>query len=169
MEEVKGVAATGDYEKAEGSEEEEESKLEYPEECKVLDIMKGKYYDAIQFFNDTEDKKQLELAVKEYQKFSYLYEKMSKYLEFDPEDIEEDIYQRLNEEEKELLSDPKIVQAINVLRHRKAAKILEDEDVNILNFQMFQYSLKLFHKEKKRKLKEEEARKAKENPVEAAK
>ncbi len=54
--------------------------------------MKGKYYDAIQFFNDTEDKKQLELAVKEYQKFSYLYEKMSKHLEFDPEDIEDDIY-----------------------------------------------------------------------------
>lgn len=131
--------------------------------------MKGKYYDAIQFFNDTEDKKQLELAVKEYQKFSYLYEKMSKYLEFDPEDIEDDIYQRLNEEEKDLLSDPKVIQAINVLRHRKAAKILEDEDVNILNFQMFQYSLKLFHKEKKRKLKEEEARKAKENPVETGK
>ncbi len=106
------------------------------------------------------------MAVKEYQKFSYLYEKMSKHLEFDPEDIEDDIYQRLSDSEKDALSDPKVIKAINLLRHRKAGKILEDEDVNILNFQMFQYSLKLFHKEKKRKLKEEEARKAKDSPVE---
>jgi len=28
--------------------------------------MKDKYYDAVQFFHDTDDKKQLALAVKEY-------------------------------------------------------------------------------------------------------
>lgn len=40
MEESKGVAV--DIEK-----EEEEKEFEYPEECKVLDIMKEKYHDAI--------------------------------------------------------------------------------------------------------------------------
>jgi hypothetical protein len=58
--------------------------LEYPEECKVLDIMRDKYYDAIAFYCDTDDKKQMKLAVKEYQRFHNFYEKMSKYLEFDP-------------------------------------------------------------------------------------
>ena len=59
--------------------------------------MKDKYYDAVQFFNDTEDKKQLNLAVKEYQRFCYFYEKMSKYLDFDLGELEEDVYQRLDE------------------------------------------------------------------------
>jgi hypothetical protein len=38
-------------------EESEEEDLSYPEECRVLDIMKDKYYDAVQFFHDTDDKK----------------------------------------------------------------------------------------------------------------
>jgi hypothetical protein len=48
---------------------EEEKELEYPEECRVLDIMKEKYYDAIEFFSNSEkeeDKKQLAIAVREY-------------------------------------------------------------------------------------------------------
>jgi hypothetical protein len=78
----------------------------YPEECKVLDIMQSKYYDAIQFFYDTEDKKQLSLSIKEYQRFSFLYEKMSRYTEFDPTEIEDDIYNRMSEDMKEELCKP---------------------------------------------------------------
>lgn len=37
--------------------EKEEDAYTVPEECKVLGIMKEKYYDAVQFFHDTEDKK----------------------------------------------------------------------------------------------------------------
>jgi hypothetical protein len=37
--------------------ENDEDEFEYPEECKVLDIMKTKYVDAISFFYDTDDKK----------------------------------------------------------------------------------------------------------------
>jgi hypothetical protein len=59
---------------------------------------------------------------------------MSKFLEFDPTDIEDDIYNRLSESDKDSLSNPKIIREINIIRHRKAGKILEDEDVNILNF-----------------------------------
>ena len=87
---------------------------------------------------------------------------MAKYLEFDPAEIEDDIYQRLNEEIKLRLSDPKIIKEIHIIKRRKAARILEDEDVNVLNFQMFQYALKLHHKEKKKKAKAEEERKKKE-------
>ena len=141
QEETKGKVAE-DQERNDSDSEEVE--LTYPEECRVLDIMKDKYYDAVQFFHDTDDKKQLALAVKEYQRFCFFYEKMSKYLEFDPTQIEEDVYQRLDEPTRDLLSDPKIIKEINIIRRRKAAKILEDEDVNILNFQMFQYALKLF-------------------------
>jgi hypothetical protein len=39
-EETKGIAV--DIER-----EDEEKELEYPEECKVLDIMREKYHDAI--------------------------------------------------------------------------------------------------------------------------
>lgn len=41
----------------EESKEEEDKEMVYPEECRVLDIMKDKYYDAVQFFHDTDDKK----------------------------------------------------------------------------------------------------------------
>lgn len=90
IEETKGKSVDVEGEKEDS--DEEEPNLTCPEECRVLDIMKTKYYDAIQFFNDTNDKKQVGLAVKEYQRFSYFYEKMSKYLEFDPSEIEDDIY-----------------------------------------------------------------------------
>ena len=79
---------------------EEEELNEYPEECKIIDIMRNKYYDVISFYYDTDDKKQIMLAVKEYQRFSFFYEKMSKHLEFDPTYIEDEVYQRLDEETK---------------------------------------------------------------------
>lgn len=79
LEETKGA----DAEKND-SDSEREEELTYPEECRVLDIMKEKYYEAVQFFRDTDDKKQTALAVKEYQRFCYFYEKMSRFLEFDP-------------------------------------------------------------------------------------
>ena len=78
----------------------------YPEECRVLDIMREKYIDAVRFFTDTNDKKQLALAIKEYQTFSSFYQdKMTKYLEFDPLNIEDDIYSRLSDEVKQSLAD----------------------------------------------------------------
>ena len=49
MEETKGQQSEVNCEK--------EEELEYPEECKVLDIMKDKYYDAVAFYQDTDDKK----------------------------------------------------------------------------------------------------------------
>ena len=51
---------------------------------------------------------------------------------------------RLSEEKRESLCKPEIIKEMNMLRMRRAGKILEDEDINILNFQMFQYALKLF-------------------------
>lgn len=36
--------------------ESDDNYIEYPEECKVLDIMRNKYYDVISFYYDTEDK-----------------------------------------------------------------------------------------------------------------
>lgn len=54
LEETKGIGA--DQEKNDSDDDTAED-FSYPEECQVLDIMKEKYYDAVQFFNDTEDKK----------------------------------------------------------------------------------------------------------------
>ena len=62
---------------------------------------------------------------------------MAKYLDFDPAEIEEEVYIRLDDDLKKLLSNPKIIQEMNVIRIKRAARILEDEDINILNFQMF--------------------------------
>jgi hypothetical protein len=78
---------------------------------------------------------------------------MTKYLEFDPLLIEDDIYTRLPEECKELLTDPLIVRQVLLICRRKAANILEDEDISkMLNFQMFQYAMKVFQKEKKKEM-----------------
>ena len=72
--------------------------------------MRDKYQEAVRFFTDTNDKKQSALAIKEFQKFAYFYhEKMTKYLFFDPTEIEEDIYQRLSEDTKEALCDRLII------------------------------------------------------------
>ncbi len=49
-----------------GGDMDQELEKPYPEECRVLDIMKEKYLEAVRFFNDTNDKKQLNLAIKEY-------------------------------------------------------------------------------------------------------
>ena len=74
---------------------------------------------------------------------------MTRYLFFDPTDIEEDIYQRLSEETKESLCDRLIIKQIRAICRRKAEHILEDDEINMLNFQMFQYAMKIFQKEKK--------------------
>lgn len=47
-------------------EEDDEIDLPYPEECRVLDIMRDKYHEAVRFFTDTNDKKQSALAIKEF-------------------------------------------------------------------------------------------------------
>ena len=47
-------------------EDDEEIDLPYPEECRVLDIMRDKYQEAVRFFTDTNDKKQSALAIKEF-------------------------------------------------------------------------------------------------------
>lgn len=59
---------------------------------------------------------------------------MGKYLDFDPDNIEEDVYNRLDENMKLMLSNPKIIKEINIIRIRRAKKILEDDEINILNF-----------------------------------
>ena len=118
----------------------------YPDECRVLDIMKQKYLEAVRFFSDTNDKHQLNIAILEYQLFSaFHHEKMTKYLEFNPLQIEDDVYSRLQEHCKRLLADPLIVRQLLLICRRKAANILEDEDISkTLNFKMFQYAMKIF-------------------------
>lgn len=99
--------------------------------------MKEKYYGAVEFFSHSdkeEDQKQLVIAVKEYQRFSKFYEKMNKYLIFDPDEIEEEVYSRLDEDSKVALANPLVVAEIHQYRIKKAGKILEDEDVNTMNF-----------------------------------
>ena len=43
-----------------------------------------------------------------------------------------------------------------LISHRKAANILEDDEISMLNFQMFQYAMKIFQTEKKAQMKKEE-------------
>ena len=90
---------------------------------------------------------------------------MTRYLLFDPTDLEDDIYSRLDEETKEALNDRHILKQIRIICRRKASNILEDEDVNVLNFQMFQYAMKIFQKEKKAQMKREEEEKKKEEQI----
>ena len=59
---------------------------------------------------------------------------MAKYLDFDPTEIEEDVYIKLDEDLKKLLSNPKIIREMNLIRIKRASRILEDDDINTLNF-----------------------------------
>ena len=48
--------------------------------------------------------------MKEYQRFAYFYyEKMQRYLQFDPTQIEEDVYIRLSEDTKQALANPLVI------------------------------------------------------------
>jgi len=58
--------------------------------------------------------------VKEFQRFAYFYEKMGKYLEFDPADIEEEVYAVLDEDARQALSNPVIIAEINKIRIKRA-------------------------------------------------
>ena len=53
---------------------------------------------------------------------------------------------------------------MKIILVRRAGKILENDEMNKLNFQMFQYALNIFQDEKKKELKklEEEAKKKEE-------
>lgn len=140
-----GLMDEQEEEKVPAKQEEPEPELKYPEECRVLDIMRQKYHEAVRFFTDTNDKQQQIIAVKEFQRFAYFYhEKMLKYISFDPLAIEEDVYQRLSEDVKMALSNKQVLQQILIICNRKASDILEDDEVHVLNFQMFQYAMKIF-------------------------
>ena len=129
----------------EREEDEEEKLLKYPDECKVMDIMKDKYQDAIAFFDTSAEKDQVYLAVKENQVFrSIYYDNQFKYLTFDPEEIEDEIYQRLSENVRQALSSRDVLKEMRIILVRRAGKILENDDMNKLNFQMFQYALDIF-------------------------
>ena len=128
--------------------------------------MKDKYIDAIAFFDQStaeKDKDQVYIAVKEFQMFRSIYhDRMQKYLEFDPDEIEDEVYQRLSENTKKALSNQDVLKELAIINVRRASRILECDEMNRLNFQMFQYALNIFQKEKKKERKaqeEEEKRK----------
>ena len=122
-------------------EDKEEENLKYPDECRVMDIMKDKYIDAIAFFDQStaeKDKDQVYIAVKEFQMFRSIYhDRMQKYLEFDPDEIEDEVYQRLSENTKKALSNQDVLKELAIINVRRASRILECDEMNRLNFQMF--------------------------------
>lgn len=85
-------------------------------------------------------------------------------MEFNPDDIEDEIYQRLSEPVRQALANREVLKEMKIILVRRAGKILENDDMNKLNFQMFQYALNLFQEEKKKELKklEEEMKKKEE-------
>ena len=97
-------------------EKEEEEELKYPDECRVMDIMKDKYQDAIAFFENATDKDQVYLAVKENQIFRTIYfDNMQKYILFNPTNIEDEIYQRLSEPVRSALSKPEVLKEMRII------------------------------------------------------
>jgi hypothetical protein len=75
--------------------ESEEQSMEVPQEIKIMQVMKRKYADVVEFFRDTNDLKQLPLAFKEYHHFSKSYQEMMKFMHFNPRHIEFEILNRL--------------------------------------------------------------------------
>ena len=133
--------------------------MKVPDECQILYIMRRKYSDLVEHFNDAENKEQLEICRKEYQRFSYVFQKMHRNLVFDPDNIEEQLYLILNEETKSALANREVVAEMNRVRIRQAGDILSDKDVKLLNFQIFEMACELFSKEKAREYEKEEEKK----------
>lgn len=59
---------------------------------------------------------------------------MNIYIQFDPSCIEDSVYSRLDEDTQKMLSNSSIIKEMNLIKMKKASRILEDDDVNILNF-----------------------------------
>lgn len=124
--------------------------LETPREIKIMRTIKEKYADCMEFFRDTDDNKQVLLTVEEFNKFSKTsYQKMMKYYNFNPANIEPQLLEVLPEETKELLNDEAIVQEINSLKVKEALMLFGE---GFINFDLFKYATELvFKEEKKRK------------------
>ena len=75
---------------------------------------------------------------------------MAVYLDFDATDIEEEVYEKFTKEIKEHLKNPKIIMEINLIRFAKAGKILEDEEINTLNMDMFKFALDIIQREQEK-------------------
>ena len=55
-------------------------------------------------------------------------------MQFNPDDIEDEIYQRLSEPVRQALANRDVLKEMKIILVRKAGKILENDDMNKLNF-----------------------------------
>ena len=69
----------------------------FPDECKVLNIMKEKYVVAINFFFEIGNYDQLYLAIDGNQRFKIFYESLNKLSSFETANIEEAVLQSLTD------------------------------------------------------------------------
>ena len=62
--------------------------------------MRNKYYSAVKFYSDSKNEDQLDLSYKEIESFMQNFEKFHSYVNMDPENLPENIYNSLSENNK---------------------------------------------------------------------
>jgi len=62
--------------------------------------MRNKYYSAVKFYSDSKNEDQLDLSYKEIESFMQNFEKFQSYVNMDPENLPENIYNSLSENNK---------------------------------------------------------------------
>ena len=60
-----------------------------------------------------------------------------KHLEFDPSEIEDEVYSRLDDSVKSSMATPEVLKEMRIILVRRAGKVLENDQMNSVNFQMF--------------------------------
>ena len=60
-----------------------------------------------------------------------------KHLEFDPSEIEDEVYSRLDDSVKSSMAKPEVLKEMRIILVRRAGKFLENDQINSVNFQMF--------------------------------
>lgn len=60
-----------------------------------------------------------------------------KHLEFDPSEIEDEVYSRLDDSVQSSMAKPEVLKEMRIILVRRAGKVLENDQMNSVNFQMF--------------------------------
>ena len=100
--------------------------------------MSKKYPELVQFFKENSNDEQMQKAINEYQYFAKVYSEIDYTLRFDIKNLDHNIRDRLDINDKELLEHPKLSQVIEEVKLEFAESIFFHS--NDLNQEVYNYA-----------------------------
>ena len=122
--------------------------------------MSKKYPELVQFVKENSNDEQMQKAINEYQYFAKVYSEIDYTLRFDIKNLDHNIRDRLDINDKELLEHPKLSQVIEEVKLEFAESIFFHS--NDLNQEVYNYAWQIYQEVLAAKAKSKALAKAKE-------